>query len=137
MLGYFRFPREIPVISDTHEVTYDLKYRTFKKADQIFYKLLLYVEFLLARRAEIRLCQKFDAVIATTKRDYEVFRENLNESKLFVISNGVQTSFFESSTINTEPRTMVFTGLMSYYPNNHGILFFLEKIFPLILNQST
>jgi glycosyltransferase involved in cell wall biosynthesis len=89
----------------------------------------------LARRDEIKLCQRFEAVISTTERDYEVFRKNLDEHKLFVISNGVHTSFLEPSKVKTEPKTMVFTGLMSYYPNNHGILYFLKNIFPLILNQ--
>jgi polysaccharide biosynthesis protein PslH len=135
MMGYFRFPREIPVVSDTHEVTYDLKYRTFQKANNLLYKMLLYLEFLLAKRAEIKLCQRFEAVISTTDRDYEVFRKNLDKRKLFVISNGVQSSFLEPSLLKSETGTMVFTGLMSYYPNNHGILYFLKNIFPLILNQ--
>jgi glycosyltransferase involved in cell wall biosynthesis len=30
---------------------------------------------------------------------------------------------------------MVFTGLMNYYPNSHGITFFLDRIFPLILES--
>jgi polysaccharide biosynthesis protein PslH len=135
MLGYFQFPKELPVISDTHEVTYDLKFRTYKKTGNIVFKALLYLEFLLAKHAEIELCQRFDAIISTTERDYEVFRKNLDESKLFVISNGVQACFLEPLKARTDPKTMVFTGLMSYYPNNHGILDFLKNIFPLILNQ--
>jgi polysaccharide biosynthesis protein PslH len=136
MLGYFQFPKEVSVISDTHEVTYDLKYRTYKKTQNVLFKTVLYLEFLLAKHAEIKLCQRFEAVISTTERDYEVFRKNLNERKLFVISNGVQASFLEPLKVKTEPKTMVFTGLMSYYPNNHGILYFLKNIYPLILNQT-
>ncbi len=135
MLGYFRFPKETTLVSDTHEVTYDLKYRTFLKANSILYKMLMYLEFLLARRAEIELCQQFEAVTTTTERDYDVFTKDLDESKLFVISNGVHSSFLESSLTKTEPKTMVFSGLMSSYPNDHGILYFLENIFPLIVNQ--
>ncbi|MCZ6775883.1 MAG: glycosyltransferase, partial [Ignavibacteria bacterium] len=30
---------------------------------------------------------------------------------------------------------MAFTGLMNYYPNDHGALYFLDKIFPLILSS--
>ena len=35
-----------------------------------------------------------------------------------------------------EQKTMVFVGLMSYLPNTHGILYFLDEIFPLILERA-
>lgn len=135
VLGYFTFPKPLALVSDTHEVTYDLKYRTQKKVRNPFFRALLYAEYLLARREEPVLCRKFDAVVATTRRDYDVFRQDIDDRKLFVVSNGVQSAFLEAGTAQEEPESMVFTGLMSYYPNNHGILWFLKEVFPLILKQ--
>jgi len=136
LLGYFRFPKGVPVVSDTHEVTYDLLYRTFKTTKDLIRKLLSYLSYRLGKRDEVDLCMKFDAVIAATERDYTVFRGELPHKKIFVIENGVGPAFFESQNVAPEPGALVFTGKMSYYPNIHGIVRFLDEIFPLILLQA-
>ena len=48
------------------------------------------------------------------------------------IPNGLNVDFFKPDSAQVKPKTLVFTGLMNYYPNEHGIAFFLDKIFPLI-----
>jgi glycosyltransferase involved in cell wall biosynthesis len=135
MFGYFRFPKDIPVISDTHEVTYDLLYRTYKKTKNVFVKLMSRLAYKFGKPEEIELCKKFDAIIATTERDGEVFQKDLPNQKMFVIQNGVDPAFLEFNWQEPEPKTMVFTGKMSFYPNNHGIIYFLEDIFPRVQLQ--
>jgi glycosyltransferase involved in cell wall biosynthesis len=135
LFGYFRFPNTVPVVSDTHEVTYNLMYRTYKQTRNILQKLFSFIQYKLGKREELRICQKFDAIIATTERDKEVLHKDLLGQEIFVVNNGVDPSFLEYQQVEPEQRTMVFTGLMSYYPNNHGILYFLERIFPLVLSQ--
>jgi glycosyltransferase involved in cell wall biosynthesis len=136
MFGYFSFPQGIPVVSDTHEVEYDLLYRTFKHSKNIFWKLISYLGYKLGKPEEIMLCRRFDALVATTERDCEVFRRDLSDRKIFVIQNGVPSRFFEVPSFQCEPKTMVFTGLMSFYPNHHGLLYFLDEIFPQILSKA-
>jgi glycosyltransferase involved in cell wall biosynthesis len=110
--------------------------RTYQETKNIPKKLFGFVQYKLGKREELRLCRKFDAIIATTKRDEEVFRAQLPDQKIFVVQNGVDESFLERQDVGPEQRTMVFTGMMRYYPNNHGILIFLDKVFPLILAQA-
>ena len=54
---------------------------------------------------------------------------------MFVIQNGVDLSFLEPQLVEPEPKTMVFTGKMSHYPNIHGISYFLDEVFPRILSE--
>jgi glycosyltransferase involved in cell wall biosynthesis len=63
-------------------------------------------------------------------------KRELPETKFRVIPNGVDLGFFSPSPPSPEKNTMVFTGAMNYYPNNHGILFFLDEIFPRILTRT-
>lgn len=137
LLGYFRFPRNVPVVSDTHEVTYDLLYRAYKMTTNKFWKLFKYFVYKFGRQDEIRICQRFDAIIAATERDSAIFCKDLPNQKIFVINNGVDSSFLEHQQVEQQPRTMVFTGLMSFHPNIHGILYFLDEIFPLIVAQAS
>lgn len=132
MFGYFRFPRGIPVVSDTHEVTYDLLYRTYKKTKNVLVKLMSRLAYRFGKPEEIELCKKFDAIIATTERDYDLFRKDLPDQTMFVIQNGVDPTFLEFDRHEPEPKTMVFTGKMNFFPNNHGMFYFLEEVFPRI-----
>jgi len=135
MLGCFRFPRGIPVVSDTHEVTYDLFWRMSRMTRNPFRKAFAYAMYKLGKPEEISLCESFDAIIATTARDRDVFRQVLPDQRIFEINNGVDHAFFEDLHLEPEPGAIVFTGKMSYYPNLHGILYFLDDIFPLVVRE--
>ncbi len=135
LLGFHRFPKGIPLVGDTHNVEYDLLYRAFLESKNILHKAIYYLEHTLGKPQEIKNCKKFDAITATTKRDYEILHAEMPDHRISVIQNGVDPSFFEPMDVELEPNTMVFTGLMSYFPNDHGIMYFLDKIFPLVLEQ--
>jgi glycosyltransferase involved in cell wall biosynthesis len=107
----------------------------FKRTQNLYAKLVTYRMYQLGKPEEIRVCKTFDALIATTERDRNVFKEVLPDQSLFVIGNGVDQSFLEPQPVKPEPRTMVFTGKMDFFPNKQGIMFFLDEIFPRILQR--
>ncbi len=135
MFGYFRFPDGVPVVSDTHEVTYDLNRRVSAKARNLFVKWVSYLTYRNGRDEEIALCGKFDALVATTERDYALFRKDLPHQHIAVIQNGVQQSFLEYEGAAEEVCSLVFTGKMNFYPNEHGIRFFLDEVFPRVVDR--
>ena len=135
MLGFFRFPSSVPVVSDSHEVTYDLLYRIFRETRNPFRKVFAFLTYVLGKRDELRVCRTFDALIATTPRDQKVFAEARANARITVIGNGVDPPFFDEQPASQEIGALVFTGKMSYYPNHQGILFFLDRIFPRIVER--
>lgn len=135
MLAYHRLPEHIPLVGDTHNVEHDAVYRAYQQTTDIFLKAYYYWEYLRVKKEEIKACEPFDVMISTTQADYKKFQAVLPDKKIYVIPNGVDNAFFQKQTVQEEPRTIVFAGLMSYYPNNHGILYFLDEIFPLILQK--
>lgn len=133
MFGYFRFPEGVPVVTDTHEVEYDLAQRTYRKTKNLFWKFFTYLSYRVGRREEIENCAKFDALIATTERDAEIFRRDVPTQRVVVIQNGVDPSFYDAPGVPRERGALVFTGMMSFYPNAHGITWFIDEVFPLVL----
>ena len=131
--GYFRFPPGIPVSSDTHEVKYDLLRRTALTASGALSKLLPYLYYKLGKAEELQLCGRFDLLIATTEPDRQLFLRDIPRQKIEVIQNGAGYAFFEDLGIPQEPLTMVFTGLFTHQPNVQGIRWFLDQVFPLVL----
>jgi glycosyltransferase involved in cell wall biosynthesis len=133
MFGYFRFPADLPVTSDTHEVKYDLLRRTAANTRNLFQKMLLTLESKSGKREEMKLCRRFDLLITTTERDYQFFRKELPRQNMAVVQNGAGQSFFEDLGFKPEPMTMVFTGLFTHLPNSDGMVWFLDKVLPIIL----
>jgi glycosyltransferase involved in cell wall biosynthesis len=56
-----------------------------------------------------------------------------------VVPNGVDLNEFAPSARSLQLRSgsILFSGLMSYYPNQHAVRWFLDKVFPLILRRSS
>lgn len=130
--GFFRFPAGVPVVSDAHNVESDLIFRTYQDARIGFWKLFHYLSWRHGERDEKRNIVRFRAMTATTERDAAIFRRWHPAQSVHVIQNGVDENFFEPQDVEPEPHTLVFTGLMSYHPNDSGIQYFLDEIFPLI-----
>jgi glycosyltransferase involved in cell wall biosynthesis len=133
--GYFRFPKGVPVTTDTHEVKYDLFRRTAQQTPNPFLKVLYYLSYRFGREEEIQLCKKFALMVTTTERDRDVFRRDLPNQPMVVVQNGAGYNFFEEVSVAAEPDTMTFTGLFTHLPNSEGILHFLKEIFPLVLKE--
>jgi glycosyltransferase involved in cell wall biosynthesis len=49
-----------------------------------------------------------------------------------VIPTGVDTEYFQPSAEPEQPGTMAFTGTMDWMPNEDGVVYFCDKILPLI-----
>ena len=133
MYGFHKLPEGIPLVGDTHNVEADLLYHLYKKTNNILLKVYYYQAYITGRKVEINSLKKFDALTATTENDFEKFRQDIPEIPMYVIQNGVDPSFYEPTGVEPEPKMIVYMGLMSWYPNDHAIHYFLDNIFPLIL----
>ncbi|HLP17683.1 MAG TPA: glycosyltransferase [Bacteroidota bacterium] len=133
--GYFRFFKGTPVVSDAHNVESDIIFRTYQHAHNGFWKLFHYLAYRYGERDEKRNLRRFSAITATTERDAAIFRSWLPEQSISVIQNGVDAIFFSQLDITPEPHSLVFTGLMSYHPNDSGIQYFLDEILPRIIEK--
>ena len=56
-------------------------------------------------------------------------------SRISVIPTGVDTEYFRPSPGPEQPDTMAFTGTMDWMPNEDGVAYFVDKIFPLIRQE--
>jgi hypothetical protein len=97
--GYFQFPDGVPVTTDTHEVKYDLLRRTAEKTPNPFWKAICYLSYRFGKDEEIRLCKRYDLMVATTERDRDVFRQDLPDQRIAVVQNGAGYGFFEELAV--------------------------------------
>jgi glycosyltransferase involved in cell wall biosynthesis len=85
-----------------------------------------------ATKAQEQRCGARAAILlATSERDNELFRSELGLTHGAVIPNGIDLREFTPASASMEP-VILFSGLLSYYPNQQGIRWFLNQVFPSV-----
>lgn len=125
-----------PKVLFAHNVEAIIWQRHYEVARNPLWKALSWREWKRMEAAEGRYLQKADHIIAVSENDRAAFAKFLGPQKLSVILTGADTEFFQPSQENEIPNSLVFTGSMDWLPNEDGIFYFADKIFPLIRRQT-
>jgi len=128
-------PREVDAtkIVFTHNVESRIWERHYKVAENFPRRLVAKREWRLLEDLEHRYLGEADAVLAVSEADRAEFVSwDIAPEKVFSVPTGVDTSFFEPQPEISQSGTLVFVGSMDWMPNQDGILFFLDEIYPLV-----
>ena len=124
-----------PKVLFTHNVEAVIWQRHYEVARNPLWKALSWLEWKRMEAAERRYLQKADHVLAVSENDRATFARSLDPQKLTVTPTGADTEFFQPSGEREMPNSLVFTGSMDWLPNEDGIFYFANEIFPLIRRQ--
>lgn len=91
------------------------------------------VQWQKLRRYEAWLCDRAAAVTAVSEPDAAALRAVAPRTTVRVVSNGIDLDFYtpEPARPSAQP-TLVFTGKMDYRPNVDAVLWFAQRVLPLI-----
>jgi polysaccharide biosynthesis protein PslH len=76
--------------------------------------------------------RRFDQVVVTSPDDAEALSALAPSAPITVIPNGVDLSYCRQQGEPAEPRTIVFSGKMSYHANVTAALYFVREVLPRI-----
>jgi glycosyltransferase involved in cell wall biosynthesis len=88
-----------------------------------------------ALQAETNLYKRVDAFCCCSEVDREkLFALNQGRLPGFTIPNGVDTNAkpFDKNPLKHSKQEILFCGSLDYYPNEEGLIWFYEHVFPLI-----
>jgi len=122
-----------PIVLFSHNVEAVIWQRHYEVARNLLWKALSRYEWKRMAAAERRYLQKAHHVVAVSENDRQTFARFLNPQKLTVTQTGADTEFFQPRGEKEMPNSLVFTGSMDWLPNEDGIIYFANEIFPLIL----
>ncbi|MFH1593712.1 MAG: TIGR03087 family PEP-CTERM/XrtA system glycosyltransferase [Candidatus Omnitrophota bacterium] len=99
--------------------------------------LIYRLEYKRLKEYEKRLAESFDSSIAISEDEKRLFGTYLDNSKMHVVSNGVDIEYYGSSRhqVTKSPdkaKSILFVGAMDYFANVDAVTYFCRKIFPLI-----
>jgi glycosyltransferase involved in cell wall biosynthesis len=79
------------------------------------------------RHEERRQGARADLLLATSHYDRELFEQSLRLRRVAVVPNGIDLTEFTPQP-QTHAPVILFSALMSYYPNQHGLRWFLDAV---------
>jgi sugar transferase (PEP-CTERM/EpsH1 system associated) len=133
MMQYVEHINHPPIVTDLVDVDSD-KWMQYARLTRFPMSAVYHREARLLRDYERRICGAASCVVVTTEREAEVLREIAPQTSIEVVPNGVDIDFFSPQSIPVEAGvpSIVFTGDMSYFPNEDAVCFFARDVLPLI-----
>jgi polysaccharide biosynthesis protein PslH len=132
MAQYVKACRNIPIITDLVDVDSD-KWTQYASHTRFPWPAVYRREGRTLRRLEREVCEASACVMVTTGREADLLRQISTRANVQVLPNGVDADYFRASaTMPPSPPTIVFTGDMSYFPNQEAVRYFARQVFPLV-----
>lgn len=95
-------------------------------------KLILHWQYNKFLNLERMLSPLFDCCICVSTEDEERLRAINPFARTVVVPNGVDTDYFMPIDSKEDEHQIVFVGSMDWQPNEDAVLYFCDKVFPLI-----
>ena len=125
-----------PVLLFQHNVEAMIWRRQFEVQTQPITRAYFRQQWRRMQEYERDACRRFDYVVAVSETDRDVMANEYGLAHIDHIPTGVDTTYFRpSGRLKEEPAHLVFTGSMDWLPNDDGMWFFVQKIFPLIRSK--
>ena len=88
------------------------------------------------RRLENQICQRADHVFVISEDELSTLQQANPHTNALVAGNGVDTHYFSpSGQVNSDDPICCFIGVLNYFPNVDGLVWFANEIWPRIRAQ--
>lgn len=134
MAYYVRDVKGIAKVAEAIDCLTRNSLQQLHKGRNLIDRLKAFIDWRKIKRYEISVYPRFDNCIIASSKDKE-FLERLSPHsglKISVISNGIDTEYFSPQAVKEDFPSLVFTGDMSYPPNEDAMFYFCADILPLI-----
>lgn len=133
MAQYVGQAGQIPVILDLVDVDSD-KWMQYARFTRFPLSAIYQREAHALRKYEKKVSEKAACVLVTTEREAELMRGISVSAQVNVVPNGVDTEYFNRGDAPVDRRdpTVIFTGDMSYFPNQEAVISFATNTLPIV-----
>jgi len=121
------------LVVDCHNIDYDLA-RQYARAGGLARRLYAAANWRKLRREELATYRDADGVYLCSVADRQRLLDQVPGARTLVIPNAADVEYYRPRAADPSPdgRTVVFFGLLSYFPNVDGVTYLVEEIWPRI-----
>jgi len=134
MTQYVSPSLDIPKVSDVCDCLSLLFRKTGASKKSPILKLRFLLESYSLARWERALAKAFSLLIVISPLDEKGLKAAAPNARTLIIPNGVDVGYFKPQGFPQKAR-IVFTGVLSYLPNEDAVLYFAESVFPRIKKE--
>lgn len=140
LFPFFSSPRKanpaLKIICNAHNIEYRVLERMKNLAKDKLEQNWFACQAAIMKKAELKGFSDCDLVITCSEQDKQEILLTLPNANVEVIPNGVDISYFIPESCPTEHPSLLFTGNMGYKPNQDAVDYFIEKIFPFVIEAN-
>jgi sugar transferase (PEP-CTERM/EpsH1 system associated) len=131
MAQYVQSAGSIPIVMDLVDVDSD-KWTQYAAHTGFPFSTVYRREGRTLEAYERTVCGKSACVLVSTEREAQLARRIAPGAQVQVLPNGVDTEYFKPAPEPARQPTVIFTGDMSYFPNEEAVIYFARQVLPLI-----
>ncbi|MEE8575705.1 MAG: glycosyltransferase [candidate division Zixibacteria bacterium] len=128
---------DIPTVVVAHNIETTIWRRYFENEKNLAKRWYIGRQADKVARFESGTFSSVAGATAVTEGEAEEIRALCSSLPVEVVANGVDLDFFCRQPDQAQKRRIVFTGAMDWRPNQDAVVFFVERIFPLIRAQDS
>jgi sugar transferase (PEP-CTERM/EpsH1 system associated) len=121
-----------PTVLFAHNVEHVIWQRMREVERRGWRRALLGLESRKMRRYEARACERARLTIAVSDADRRLLAAAAPGARVRAVPTGVDVDYFAPDGVAEIPGRLVFTGSMDWYPNEDGIVHFIEDVLPRV-----
>jgi polysaccharide biosynthesis protein PslH len=84
---------------------------------------------------EQQIARTFSHALVCTEAEQRDFARLIPGVPISLVGNGVDLDYFCSKGVAKRPGSIVFTGVMDYFPNVDAVVWFCDKVLPIVQQQ--
>lgn len=124
-----------PSVVVAHNVESLIWKRYFEVEANPLKKSYIYLQWKKMERFEAMAFKMFTQTVAVSEQDKKTIEKWIPEERISVVENGVDAAYFQSVSDDRQPCSLVFTGAMDWRPNVDAMFYFMDEIWPLVLQS--
>lgn len=122
-----------PSVLFQHNVEAQILQRHAQVSDGMLRRAYMFDQYRKMNRFEKKCGDYFDHVIAVSTQDAQIFRDRYGWSNVDAIDTAVDIDFFQPVPGQEQPHRVMFLGSMDWLPNQDGVRFFVDEVWPKVL----
>jgi glycosyltransferase involved in cell wall biosynthesis len=127
--------KNVKLVLNHHNIESAMMLRRAENEKNIAKKIYFYQEGIKLQRLERRICNMFDLNITCSDLDSDRLKATAGVTDCISIPNGVDLDYFQPLPTPKKPKSLVFAGGLSWYPNLDAMTFFLKSVWPDLVKQ--
>lgn len=117
-----------------HNIEHEIWQRTASFEKNIFKKLYLKILSKRIKKFEQSVINQYDLLLPITMRDGKIFQQMGNTKPMHVVPAGIDSAGLRAKA-NDNLGSLFYIGALDWIPNQEGLIWFVDHVWPLILQK--